>query len=437
MIFPSEHGVEWFVEKEKVLSRILAILIVLVLISKTGAVLRYVLFNDVGTHYLQNEFYNQDNIDVLFLGSSHVRQAINTKIIDERTALNSYNLGTSSQNYDGSYAFLREADKLYDLKKVYLDVYYIMGQQVDKAERTELSSTYIVGDYLKDSSVNRLRFLFQASDKDYWINGFFPERRYWKNLFNEEERDNIIGLKESEAYSLFLEEKTKGFTGKDDSNLEGTIISSSVYENIPDPFITDECKEDISKIINYCKKKNIEIVLMSIPIPDFRLSEVGNYDYYVSEMKAFCEANGVEYYDYNLAKREYFPSNDELFYDDHHLNTEGADLFCNLLMDVEEGKINPSDLFYDSYENKIQNDDFRILGAYMISEDDGLNFRLVDNKRGNAEYKFYLGEEKVLVSDAWGTNEIFIEDKKCEEVTVEYRITGSNVKSGQITYILE
>lgn len=406
----------------------------IIVISIIGKLFEYLLFDDRGTKSLQNGLYRQESIDTLFIGSSHVRQAINTEIIDNKLNVKSYNLGTSSQNYDGSYAILREADSLYDIKIVYLDTYYVMGQMEDKEDRTQLSSTYIIGDYIRKCSPNRWNFLLEASSKNYWINGFFPARREWRTLFNKKEISKIVEGKERIEDNI--DNNTKGYTENNGTNDLGSIISTERYAAIPEKFITDECKDDIKKIINYCKKHEIDLAFINIPIPDFRLNQVGNYDYYVSEMRKFCEENEVVYYDFNLCKREYFSSKDDLFYDDHHLNGNGAKKFCNLFADLINGKVKSSDIFFDSYKEKTIEDEFQVLGAYLDISDDSMILEVIDNGKADVQYRFINGENNEEISDFSKIRKINV-PKDCETVEVEYKLSNKLDYVEKIIYEIE
>ena len=60
-----------------------------------------------------------------------------------------FNVGTSSQQIDGSLALLREVTKTNDVKQVYLEVYYEISQMPAFEDRTDMVSTYIISDYIK------------------------------------------------------------------------------------------------------------------------------------------------------------------------------------------------------------------------------------------------------------------------------------------------
>ena len=165
-----------FKKYKKFISSFAAPVIFLCIMFLCHKLLCYILVDDTEsyTRIMLHEMYNQEeNIDILFLGSSHSYRSLNPQITDAIFDANTFNAGTSSQRWDGSYALLVEAGKQNDLKKVYVDMYYDMAG-TNYYDRTDLTSTYIISDYMKPS-VNRASYLLSSGNPDYWINGFFPE----------------------------------------------------------------------------------------------------------------------------------------------------------------------------------------------------------------------------------------------------------------------
>ena len=145
----------------------------------------YLLVDDTSsyTRLTMHELYETadsgENIDTLFLGSSHCFRAYDPQLFTELTGKNSFNLGSSSQNYDTSYYLLREAARYNDLKTVYLDMHYKF-LFIDKQDR-DLVQANIISDYMR-FSLNKLEFLLTTSETDEYTNRFLPFRRNWQQL---------------------------------------------------------------------------------------------------------------------------------------------------------------------------------------------------------------------------------------------------------------
>ena len=184
-------------KKNIVFVEIMGIIISFMVLNKC---MNYILVDDTYsyTRIMLHEMYTQEqNIDTLFLGSSHCYRTFDTSITDGYLG-NTFNAGSSSQALDGSYALLVEAGKRNNLKRVFLEMYHeiVVGEY---KERTELTSTYIISDYLRPS-FNKYQYILNASTREYWINSLFPARRNWKNIFNKDIIANNIRSKKSEPY---------------------------------------------------------------------------------------------------------------------------------------------------------------------------------------------------------------------------------------------
>ena len=117
------------------------------------------------TRLTMHELYERadagEEVDTLFLGSSHCYRAYDPALYEELTGEPAYNLGSSSQNYDTSYYLLREAARLYDLKTVYLDMHYKF-LFMDSEDR-DLVQANIISDYMRPSR-NKLSFLLTTTE---------------------------------------------------------------------------------------------------------------------------------------------------------------------------------------------------------------------------------------------------------------------------------
>ena len=163
----------------------LAVICFIALFVACGSFLRYILVDDSSsyTRVMMHEMYEQEeNIDILFVGSSHCYRSLDPRITDEMFGANTFNVGTSSQQIDGSLALLREVAKTNDLDQVYLEVYYEISQMPAFEERTDMVSTYIVSDYMRPS-FHKLGYLLNASSKEHYSNSFILARRNWDKMF--------------------------------------------------------------------------------------------------------------------------------------------------------------------------------------------------------------------------------------------------------------
>lgn len=375
-----------------------------------GKMLRYALTDDISsyTRVTFNELYNQeDNIDILFLGSSRMFRTIDTDIADDFFNANTFNAGSSSQQIDGSYAVLVEAAKHNDIKEVYMDLYYVIASDVI-AERTNAVSTYLIGDYLKPS-YNKYRFLINATSKENWINTFVVARRNWRKLFDPKYIIGTLRNKNSETYKSYAPINNgneyyvkKGYVANEDKLEIGTFSSKSDFSPIEENQISEDAKKSLIDIINFCRKNDIKLTFVSVPLPDFRLLTIG-YDSYIEQIKALVNPYGIEYVDFSLCKRDVFSGEDDLFYDSSHLNKEGAELFSKLFCEYFTGKLNKN-IFYDSYAEKISLMPDKIYGLVLAHDDDEecIHAKIIATDNEDMLFNIYLkakdeNEEDVII----------------------------------------
>lgn len=344
-------------------------------------VLNFALVDDVRsyTRVMLHEMYTQEeNIDVLFIGSSHCYRTLNPGLIDNIWSKNTFNGGTSSQSLDGSYAILNEVAKNNDLETVYLEMFYVqMGGGY--SNRTQLTSTYIIYDYLKPS-INKYSYLLNAAPKENYIESFILARRNWKRIFEKGYINNLIEKKLSEEYKSYqyidngIEEYLgKGYVANYDS-IEGGYISDGDFS--PTRALSEDDIKYIKKIKALCDKKGIRLVLFSAPMPDFRVCATGNYDSYVNELNQLASDLDFEYFDFNLCKSEFLSLAETDFYDDQHLNHLGADKFSRSFAKFFLEN-NYSACMYESYAEKLNYMEDIPLGVIVSKEEADLKFETV------------------------------------------------------------
>ena len=381
-----------------IIYRILVMIVILIITLSMEKLFEYLLIDDIENYsrLTIHEMYSQDDIDILFLGSSHCFMGIDPSVIDKELKKKTFNAGTVSQLYDGSYAILKEADRIYDLEEVYMDLYYAQGLMENKKDRTIFDRTYLISDYMR-MSPNRIRFITQASTKENWINGFSPARRNWRNIFDSEIISDItenknIKYKNYEYLTAPVSDYLgKGFVGFKKKQEPEHNWCSHHFEEIPTECVTEENQKELIKIIDYCRENDISLKFIVVPMSDLMLADIGNYDNYIDYMKNFARQNGVDYVDFNLCKRDVFSSEDSLFYDESHLNIDGARVFSKTLAEYMLGNLG-EEAFFESYEKKVQGDDFKVLGYFVIDYDQnvGRTFEIVDNGKQAEEYKVEL-----------------------------------------------
>ena len=179
---------------KRVIKNTISVIVAVALFIAVGIGLRYLLGDDSKTssRIVFHELYTMDeNIDTVFLGSSHVYRSIDPRVTDGYLQENTFDLATSGQRIDGSFAILKEACKYHDIKHVYLEMYnHIIWDRAQFSERDEMTSTYEVSDYMR-CSVDRISLILNSSAPKYYSNAFIVARRSWEKVFDPEYIDKI------------------------------------------------------------------------------------------------------------------------------------------------------------------------------------------------------------------------------------------------------
>lgn len=384
----------------KVVIKIICFILFFCIINKT---LCFLAVDDTNsfTRIMMHELYYPDsNIDVLFLGASHCYRSLDTRITDKVFQCNTFNAGSSNQSADGTYSLLCEAVKRNKIQKVYVEVGYAMPRyETGYKDRTQMTGTYIISDYMKPS-YNKARFLLQASSAKHYANSFFPARRSWENFFHPAEMLKLLQKKFSKEYREYgyvvngnEEYCGKGFVEDDTEIPTGGFYSMEEYQKIEDSRWSEDWQESIRQVIQLCEEKGIALTFFSAPMPDFLLVASGEYDQYIEFMDSLLEGSSAQYYDFNLCKPQYLSLTENNFKDDNHLNTKGAKIFSGLFSEYFAGGLSGENIFYGSYQEKIAAQKDTVYGVVVKDnkEKGELSLEAVTNADSMEEI-FYIAE---------------------------------------------
>ena len=407
-----------------------------VLFLLCGIGFRYLLIDDTQsyTRLMMHEFYDQDNIDILFVGSSHCYAALDPAVTDEYFNANTFNAGSSLQAQDASLALIREAVERYHVSHIFLEMYYLMMNNDEYRDREQLTGTYIISDYMR-SSLNKARFLLRASDPKYYVNSFLPARRNWEALLHPEAVRQILEKKQTEAYRTFQpfdQYRGKGFVSNPGRITDGILLDTAAFDRLHTDQVSADWLSTIREIIAYCQKKNVKLTLFSAPMTLFQTAGLGNYDDYIALIRSLTDGTDAEYVDFNLCREEFFDQAPELFSDAGHLNEEGAEAFSHLFGAYFSGQITEEALFYPSMAEKIAASDPKILGLSYLDSGDGMRkLKIVSTLPSGTLYSASITDEtgvsRVLLEQS---EEPFFEISQSDHGTLFVSADGISAEIG-------
>jgi hypothetical protein len=322
------------------------------------------------------DFYNQDeDFDVLFFGTSHVINAIYPMELWRDYGIVSYNMSNHSENICTNYWQLINALKYTTPKVVVVDLYAVDGDG-------KVNEKYLHN--VMDSmpfSITKVRMTMDLLEKDKWAEYLFDFSLYhsrWEELEPNDFNPVTDLTKGAELYSEVT------------INMPPELIPKEQYDG------ADRTnKRYLQKIIDLCRERNIDIVLIYIPysIPVGEL-EVANWGYVIAEDNNVPYLNFVyEDLDINYAT--------DCVDESHHLNTSGAKKVTDYLgkylaenYDIEDKRDIPEYSFWnDDYKEYKQ-----MKLEWLESQQDEWSYLAILNDR-DYKVKIYAHEYSNIYYD--------------------------------------
>lgn len=297
-------------------------------------------------------YYEQEEIDTLFVGSSLCKVSFNPAIFDERLGVQSYNMGTPSQAMSQTLRSVEEAFKDHDIKTVIFGMSYssLKHDPVGEAELT-FEKARVVQKGGIASIWETLKYLYSEDvrGEEKSINFLFP----W--LYNRSEisldmiKENVSRkLKHGSVYADPLLENAPFYKGYQNAttavvNFDNRWVENSYWHY--DPEFDEDMMAELEELMQLCRKNDVELIIINTPRPSY--DTIACYEYYAENEKEFtalCEKYDVDHYDFNLAKPQAFQAKPTYHSDHEHLNEEGATAFGNSLCDFLIRRANGEDV---------------------------------------------------------------------------------------------
>lgn len=369
---------------------------------------------------LWEDYYScKENIDNLFIGSSHVYCSLNPAILDELNGKNNYNMASNSQKLNGSYYVLREVDKKQKLEHVYLETFYLLSTGADGEYKNAdvLYFDWHNSDCMKPS-LNRLEYKLTMSRPENYPETFLNFLRYRDRLFDVDYVIEQIKCKNSEEYltrTMNGHYRDKGYYYSEDETQPDRLYTQDVTILDEEP-LTQDAEKYLRKIIEYCQKNGMEITLYSAPFHELLHYSTQNYGAYIQQISDIADEYGIEYYDFNLCKSEYLDLQSLDNYKDlGHLNVKGAEKFTKLFAEVMQNNVQDNQkYFYSSIEEKYEEFGEKVYGISSVSYDADLwKMEIESSMPEDTEYRIVLEtEEGSRMVQEFSTNKTFFVPKE-------------------------
>ena len=267
-------------------------------------------------------FFEKNNYNVLFLGSSRVEMHYNTKQFDSLTQQNSFNLSLAGATPQIAFAAL----KAYLLnsrapKYLFYEVdYHFLKYRANEVKEFNnyfpfLSNTVLRNEFSKiDARVNHFYYNPYYSFPYTGIKNISTGLHGWLSIPN---KTDVY------YYKGFLKEVLRPHLNYNPINPYYS------YFNITD-------RNYLDSIIQLCKNNNTKITLISSPIFAGGKLDVDNKSQIIQHLHYIAKNNSIQFYDCSSMP---FCNNRSLFIDHYHMNYEGALKFTPYLSQLFNNKI--------------------------------------------------------------------------------------------------
>jgi len=271
--------------------------------SKLKPNVNYNLGNKGYTFSRLQDVKKNNNIDILFLGSSHTYRGFDTRIF-LKNGYKTFNLGTSAQTPIQTKLLLNRYLDSLKPKTVLYEVYPVTFE-LDGVE----SSFDIISNDKND---------FYSLEMVLELNNI---RSY--NTFLYSFICDILGLNKSFKEPVIDEDDKYTSGGYVEKDISFFKVTSFEKQEIT---INKDQLDSFNQIVEILKQKKIELILVYAPITKSKYNSYNNNNYFDSLMTKYST-----YYNFN----KIVTLNDSLhFYDSHHLNQNGVEIFNKRLIKI-------------------------------------------------------------------------------------------------------
>lgn len=222
----------------------------------------------------------KNTIDVLFLGTSHVANALSPMRLYEVSGICSYNLASTAQPIECSYILLKQVFQSQQPKVVFLDVSKMFA---DKGKDSPYYRNILDNLYGRSTFLEFAKIYSETEDNEGFWSAVFPIIKYhtrWQKLSTQDLHHasgeyycmgqhitSFIGksaptVASLDKYNSRLQQRGNGSVVSSENGAESTTDFADPVFN---PVISDRYTEYLNKMLALCEEHGTELVLMNVP----------------------------------------------------------------------------------------------------------------------------------------------------------------------------
>lgn len=386
-----------------------------------------------------HDFYNAKDLKIVAVGASGTLEDFDSKVANEILNTATFNMGTASQQMEGTYYQTKEILQNQDVDTIILEIGFpILCRDVGAIKPIQIMTDYMQGH-------NKTEFIMDAIDSSQWLMMF--SRVYREHDADTQAIINNLKAKASMEYRTYANYNPI-YTNYNNYEQYGYYKAEKLndgydffmfsedygeFDSVNEPIVPEQI-EYLKKTIFLCKDAGVKIILVTYPRTLFYLQKCGDYDKMHQYIQSLADEYEVSYYDLNLIKE--IDWTDQYLANLDHCSAEGAQLTTRYICRLLQGEdISFCQSIHEKYTrdivgilyNEVQNEDgsttlswtamsdtnrplsYRILGKDVkanILFDSGMlqdaavilpqRYPSVELELYDAQTKAYLGNEKKL-----------------------------------------
>lgn len=311
---------------KKRLLKIISLIIVFVVIQQAFA---WAISPISFSHWVNHDVKEHRNeINTLFLGASHMYIDLDPKLFDERAGIDSctMNCGTTSQKIPESYFYMKDLfDYCPNMKNIFVDLYVGSFMKTQESHGTDLQRKIVMSDRFMGIK-NKLTYVSAEFEADE-IPQFLFRSTYYKEHFYE--IPSLVKTKLSDDYrsyksisALYQPYYYMGYVPYNKPT-SGNLVLPDNVELTDD--IDEKSFEYLQKIIDFCKKKNLNLYFTQLPVSDSAYEEESKYSVEIQKrILEISEKNNIKFININDRAVKNTVLEDTDFYDAEHLAITGS-----------------------------------------------------------------------------------------------------------------
>ena len=332
--------------------------------------LDYIISDDTGSlsRVTIHDFYEQDPIDLLFIGTSHTLYTMDSNQLTEDLNQSVFDLSVTGPDFIKMYYLLNEALRSKDIQHVWLE----MSVSRLGIEGKNETGTYLITDYIKGLK-NKAELIFNKLDADNYVNAVFRLRRNFTTIPTLSTIRETVNKKSQNAYTQYL--GSEMYRGRGEWERRVYHFDNAIDMDLVDEISIDDLRDDeweyLLRIMDLCKKKGVDLTLYAMPYTDVYLAQYEAYETLNSMVREEAEKRSIPFLDLNLVRKEFLQIESDEYKDYEHLNLEPGRRVSKFLVDYMH---NPEgDWFYESLADRFE--DGKIYGIFFdktLISDDGV-----------------------------------------------------------------